>query len=128
RDFQKSVMTGGIGKDKAGVEFLAKAGADGIISTKTNIIRFAKEKRIFAVQRIFAPDSQGVNSAAELVKTTNPDFLEVMPGVAYKAVQKLALVKIPVIAGGLIETKAEVQKALSFGAVAVSTGKKELWD
>ena len=32
-----------------------------------------------------------------------------------------------VIAGGLIETKAEITTALSSGAVAVSTGKKELW-
>lgn len=120
-------LANGIGKDKAGVAFLAKIGADGIISTKTNIIKFAKEKNIFAVQRIFAPDSQSVNSAYELIKSTKPDFLEVMPGVAYKAVKKLATVKIPVIAGGLIETKEEVQAALDSGAVAVSTGQKELW-
>ena len=35
--------------------------------------------------------------------------------------------KIPVIAGGLIETKAEVTEALCQGALAVSTGKQELW-
>ena len=34
---------------------------------------------------------------------------------------------ITLIAGGLIETKAEVTNALHCGAFAVSTGKKELW-
>ncbi|MFQ8953550.1 MAG: glycerol-3-phosphate responsive antiterminator [Oscillospiraceae bacterium] len=35
---------------------------------------------------------------------------------------------MPVIAGGLIETKQEVTAALSANAIAVSTGKKELWN
>ena len=34
---------------------------------------------------------------------------------------------IPVIAGGLIETKQELTEALKNGAEAISTGKKELW-
>ena len=34
---------------------------------------------------------------------------------------------VPIIAGGLIENKAEVTEALGLGAAAVSTGKKELW-
>jgi glycerol uptake operon antiterminator len=33
----------------------------------------------------------------------------------------------PVIAGGLVETKAEVTAALKAGAMAVSTGKPALW-
>ena len=33
----------------------------------------------------------------------------------------------PVIAGGLLQTKAEVTDALSAGATAVSTGCPELW-
>ena len=41
--------------------------------------------------------------------------------------EALKNIGIPVIAGGLIETKAEITTALSSGAVAVSTGKKELW-
>ena len=36
-------------------------------------------------------------------------------------------VRIPIIAGGLIDHKDEAIKALSLGASAISTGKKELW-
>lgn len=33
----------------------------------------------------------------------------------------------PVIAGGLIQSKAEVTDALNCGAIAVSTGQAQLW-
>ena len=38
-----------------------------------------------------------------------------------------AMTEIPVIAGGLVETEAEVRAALAAGASAVSTGQSELW-
>ena len=118
----------GIGKDGFGVSYLKKCGADGIISTKSAVIRMAKEQNLVTVQRIFALDSQGILSAAETVKTANPDFIEIMPGIAYKAIKQLSGIKIPVIAGGLISEKSEIFSALDSGAIAVSTGKQELWD
>ena len=50
-----------------------------------------------------------------------------MPGVIPKVIEKFAEKNINVIAGGLIETKAEVLTALQHSATAVSTGKSELW-
>lgn len=117
----------GIGKDKSGVEFLAHHGADGIISTRASLIKNAKELGIASVQRYFAVDSQGIETARELITVAKPDFIEIMPGVIDKVTQKFVSFNIPVIAGGLIETKQEVTSALSHGAMAVSTGKKELW-
>jgi glycerol uptake operon antiterminator len=55
------------------------------------------------------------------------DMIEVMPGIMPKMVERFAAIGIPVIAGGLIETKAEITSSLKAGAVAVSTGKKGLW-
>ena len=117
----------GIGKDKCGVEFLADLGADGIISTRASLIKGAKEIGILAVQRYFAVDSQGLETARELVVATKPDFIEIMPGTVTKVIERFSAYNIPLIAGGLIETKPEVTAALSCGATAVSTGKKELW-
>lgn len=117
----------GIGKDKCGVEFLVKLGTDGIISTRASLIKNAKEMGIASVQRYFAVDSQGVETAKEMISVAKPDFIEIMPGVIDKVTEKLVSFNIPVIAGGLIETKQEVTSALTHGAVAVSTGKKELW-
>lgn len=117
----------GIGKDRAGVRYLAQCGADGIISTKAQLIRFAKEQGLITVQRFFTLDSKGIDSIDEMVKNTNPHLMEIMPGVICKTVSRFSAGPIPVIAGGLIQTKAEVTAALGCGAAAVSTGSQGLW-
>ena len=117
----------GIGKDKEGLQYLAQCGADGIISTRAQIIRAAKDLGLLTVQRFFALDSQGMDSVQEMLKNTNPHLMEIMPGVIPKAIHRFASGSIPVIAGGLIETKHEVTAALGSGALAVSTGSKDLW-
>lgn len=117
----------GIGKDKTGVEYLALCGADGLISTRGQLIKQAKEAGLRTVQRLFALDSQGISSLCELSQSASPDLIEIMPGVIGKLIARFAQGSVPIIAGGLIETKAEVTEALGLGAAAVSTGKKELW-
>ena len=121
-------LADGIGKDKTGIEWLKKLGADGVISTRTQLIRAAHDNGLLAVQRFFMLDSKGMHSVAETIESTRPDLIEIMPGVIPKALKLFSRQEIPVIAGGLIETKQEVTAALSAGAVAVSTGRKELWN
>ena len=53
-------LADGVGKDKAGVEFLSRCSADGIISTRSQLIRHAKEIGLLTVQRFFALDSPSV--------------------------------------------------------------------
>ena len=121
-------LSEGIGKDRTGLAYLANCGADGIISTKAQLIRTAKDLGLLTVQRFFALDSQGMGSVLEMLKNTNPHVMEIMPGVIPKVIERLAKGKIPVIAGGLIETKAEITTALRSGATAISTGRPELWE
>lgn len=117
----------GIARDRQGIEFLKTCGVDGIVSTKALIIRFAKSCGLITIQRMFLLDSQGIESMDDVLSSTLPDYVEIMPGVVTKEILRFSKGKIPVIAGGLIETKSEVTAALSAGAIAVSTGKKELW-
>ena len=117
----------GVGKDRAGVEFLARSGADGIISTKTGLIRIANEMGLTTVQRFFVYDSHGVGSINETLASSRPDIIEIMPGTVGKVIKSFSGRGTPLIAGGLIETKQEATEALSLGALAVSTGKNELW-
>ena len=117
----------GIGKDKTGIKWLAELGVDGIISTRAQLIRSAKECGLTAIQRFFVLDSKGMASISEMIDTTKPDLIEIMPGVIPKVLSIFSEKGIPVIAGGLIETKAEVTVALSSGAFAVSTSKSNLW-
>ena len=117
----------GIGKDRAGIRYLAQHGVDGIISTKAQLIRTAKEMGLLTVQRFFALDSKGMESIEDMLRTSTPHLIEIMPGVIGKAIRRFCNCGIPIIAGGLIETKAEVTEAISCGAAAVSTGKESLW-
>ena len=120
-------LADGIGKDRAGIEYLAALGVDGIISTRTQLLRHAKDQGLLTVQRFFALDSQGLESISENLENSVCDLVEIMPGVIGKAISRFSGGRIPVIAGGLIETKKEVLSALECGALAVSTGKRELW-
>lgn len=117
----------GIGRDRTGLQYLAKIGADGIISTRAQMIQFAKEQGLITVQRFFLLDSKGLESIEDMLRHTRPDFMELMPGVIGKSIRRFSRGGTPVIAGGLIETKQELTDALSSGATAVSTGRKELW-
>ncbi len=116
----------GIGKDRAGVSFLASCGVTGIISTRSQLINYAKEEGLLTVQRFFALDSQGVSNIRDISESA--DIIEIMPGVIKKVLERFAHSGADVIAGGLIETKDEVMMALKSGTVAVSTGRKELWE
>ncbi|MBQ6847863.1 MAG: glycerol-3-phosphate responsive antiterminator [Clostridia bacterium] len=119
-------LADGIGKDRTGIDFLAKCGVSGIISTRNQLINYAKDKGLLTVQRFFALDSQGLSNIREIVGSA--DLIEIMPGVVPKVIEHFTNNGADVIAGGLIETKDEVMTALRAGTVAVSTGKTTLWD
>jgi glycerol uptake operon antiterminator len=63
-----------------------------------------------------------------MLHAANPHFMEIMPGVIPKIVKRFSGGEVPVIAGGLIETKAEITAALGSGALAISTGCPQLWE
>ncbi len=118
----------GIGKDESALRYLVRLGIDGVISTKTNVIKTARELGLLTVQRFFIVDSRSIISAEEAFKSSHPDMIEVMPGTVCKVIRTLGTVTdIPIIAGGLIESEREVAEAIKNGAAAVSTGKRELW-
>ena len=119
----------GLSKDSSGVRYLSTKGIDGIISTRSNIISAAHDAGIFSVQRFFMIDSRSVDTALDTIKQSKADMVEIMPALAYKSITKIKNnIQIPIIAGGLIESRDEVYKALGAGASMISTGKNELWN
>lgn len=118
----------GIGKDEYGIRFAKEQGVDGIISTRTNIIKLARKVGMFTVQRFFIVDSHSIDTSIETLKTSKADMIEIMPGTIAKVIKRFKTeLEVPIVAGGLIETKEEIEEAIFCGATAVSTGKKELW-
>lgn len=121
-------MIDGLGKDSAAVEFVARLGFFGVISTRGNIIKQAKSLGLCTVQRFFIVDGQSVKTALDTLKQTKPSYAELMPGLVYKAIEEFSSDKTPIIAGGLINNKDEVEAALRSGAVAVSASENSLWE
>ncbi len=122
-------MTNGITKDSYGMGYIANTGVDGIISTRTNMIRLAKERGLKTVQRLFLIDAQSIKTSIESAKMHKPDFIEIMPGVVPKSVVRFKeSLAIPIITGGLIETTEEIEAVMEVGAAAISTSKQELWN
>lgn len=121
-------LADGIGRDRSGIEYIKKLGVDGIISTRTSIIKYARELGVFTVQRFFIVDSQSIYTTIETLKSSKAQMIEVMPGNMSKVIKRLKdTIDVPIIAGGLIETGEEVVGILKSGASAVSTGKAQLW-
>lgn len=93
------------------------------------MIQKAKQKGVFAIQRVFLIDSHALEKSYKLIEKTRPDFIEVLPGaMPWMITEVIERVNIPIFAGGLIRTVEEVQAALDSGAKGITTSKRELWD
>ena len=121
-------LCGGLGKDIYALKHLKKIGADGIASTKSHLIKSAKELGLVALQRFFIVDSQSLYTAYENIRQTKPDMIEIMPGIMPRVIKEIKNhVALPVVAGGLISQREDIIEALGAGASGISTAKENLW-
>ena len=103
--------------------------ADGILSTKGNLVKHATDIGLIGILRNFIIDSMAMENVNKQVELAHPDMIEIMPGIMPEIIEKLKNeIKLPLIAGGLISDTKDVIAALSAGADAVSTTKEELWN
>lgn len=99
----------------------------GIISTKSQVLKFASKYDLISVQRVFIFDTLSLNNVKNHI-VAECHVVEVLPGIIPKVFGIIGKYSNkPLVAGGLIETKEEVMQALSSGATCVSTTKKEIW-
>lgn len=122
-------LIGGFSKDIISLKYISKyIKPDGIITTKSNLVKVAKELNIFTIQRLFLLDSLALVSGINSIKTIRPDAVEILPGIMPKIIEEIRLeTRIPVIAGGLIRDKSDVIGGLNAGAIGISTSNKDVW-
>ena len=122
-------MIEGLSSKEVAVEFIKNnTTADGIISTKSALIKKAKELDLFSIQRFFLLDSLAVKNVKKQMEQTRPDFIEILPGLMPRIISDLKKeVGHRVIAGGLISQKEDIIGALNAGATAISTTNASLW-
>ncbi len=105
--------------------------ADGIITTKSNLIPHAKELELNTVLRYFILDSLALQNIEKQARSTGakPDIIEFLPGIVLpKMIRRINKVsRVPIIAGGLIADKEDVMNALDGGAMAISTTNEDVW-
>ena len=122
-------LISGLSAKEAAVDFIRHyTKADGIITTKSALIKRAKELELGTVQRFFVIDSMAYENIPRQLASARPDVIEVLPGLMPKVIRNLTqTVPVPVVAGGLITDKEDVLTMLGAGAAAISSTKEETW-
>lgn len=119
----------GLSNDEAAVEYVIQQyKPHGIISTKSKIIKRAKKLNTLTILRVFILDSTALSRSIELIKQSDPDLVEVLPGVATKVIKEISdKTGKRIIAGGLINTKEEIDLAIKSGAQYVTSSDITIW-
>lgn len=119
----------GLNQKEAAIKYLRQETKfKGIISTKPQTIKLAKESGFITIQRSFIFDTISLKNAKDHL-ASSIDAVEILPGLIPKVIDNLSKnINKPIISGGLIQTKEEVMMALGSGATSVSTTKKEIWN
>jgi glycerol uptake operon antiterminator len=123
-------LIAGLGKDRAGVIFLAREiGVNGIITSHSTLIAAAKAERVLAVQRLLLHDDLSLPSALSALDHARPDIVEVLPGVIFPLVKEQIRTRLtlPIIVGGFVSEAAQRDSAMQGGALAISTSTTALW-
>lgn len=126
-------LIAGLAQKEEAVDYIhCRTRADGIITTRANLIRRAKSLGLATVLRFFILDSlalQNIEKQAQAHHSAQPDVIEILPGAIVPKVIRLicGMSRVPVIAGGLIHDREDVMNALRNGAVAISTSTADVW-
>lgn len=123
-------MLEGVGKDKAGIHLLARMGLRGLVTTKSNLVKFAGSEGMVVIQRLFVLDSESVKTGIKMASTVKPDAVEILPAtVPQFVIQEMKdALGLPVLGGGLLRTEEDVRQAVEKGIDAVSTSLRHLWN
>jgi Glycerol-3-phosphate responsive antiterminator. len=120
----------GLSPDEAATDYICREfDPYGIVSTRAQVIMRAKQRGKKTIQRAFIIDSNAMKKSVQLIQKTDPDMVEVLPGLIPKVISRLKeLTGKGIVAGGLIESEDEVIRALQAGADAVTTSNSSLWN
>ncbi len=119
----------GLASKEIAVDFIKqRTKADGIISTRPGLIKYAARLSLFTVLRFFVIDSLALTNIEKQLQNVRPDVVEVLPALMPRIVSKICqMANVPVITGGLVDDKDDVISMLSAGASCVSSTSEEIW-
>jgi glycerol uptake operon antiterminator len=123
-------LVDGLTADLAGVRWLARCGVDAIISSHGQAVRAIRAEGVVAIQRLLCVNLVGIELGLLAVARSQPDIVELLPGVILPAVADLVMPRltVPLLAGGFIHDATAARRVLDAGALAVTTSQRELWN
>ncbi|NJP38430.1 glycerol-3-phosphate responsive antiterminator [Alkalicoccus luteus] len=119
----------GLSKTPEAVSFLAGyIKPDALITSSPQAAVEARRHGITSVLRCFAFDEESIDSSLKLIERANPDYVQVVPGVIPVTIRLMrAKTGLPVLAGGLVRTDADVCRAEKAGATGITSSCPDLW-
>ena len=127
-------LVSGLSPKEISIDYIRmRTRADGIITTRANLIRHARESGLATILRYFVLDSLAlinIEKQSQQRHASQPDLIEILPGViSPKVLSRICqMSRVPVIAGGLIHDREDVMNALNAGAIAISTSTPDVWE
>lgn len=121
-------LVDGLNADQFGVQWLAEAGVDAVISSKGQLMSAIHRADMIAIHRLLLVRGAMLDSGLAAVSRSGGDIVEVLPGAILPDVRDvMPRFQVPVLAGGFITTEAIARDALAAGAACVTTSSQPLW-
>ncbi len=122
-------LMSGVGKDRAGIQYLRQIGVDAIITSRSQLVIAGKAEGLVTIQRLLLVDASAMETGARTIARAAPDIVEILPGIIFPEVAATLkqLLPGPFIAGGFIRTATDVARIQAAGAILSSSSTYALW-
>lgn len=122
-------LVSGVGKDRAGIQYLHQIGVDAIITSRSQLVSAAHAEGLITIQRLLLLDDSALESGVRTIARAMPDIVEVLPGIIFPEIAATLqqLLPGPFIAGGFIRTAADVARIRAAGGILSSSSTYALW-
>ncbi len=122
-------LVSGIGKDRAGIQYLRQMGVDAIITSRSQLVSAGRAEGLTTIQRLLLLDDSALDTGVRTIARAAPDVVEILPGIIFPDVAQTLqrLLPGPFIAGGFIRTAADVARVQAAGGILSSSSTYELW-
>lgn len=123
-------LVSGVGKDRAGIQYLRQIGVDAIITSRSQLVAAGRAEGLVTIQRLLLADDASLETGVRTIARAAPDIVEVLPGIIFPDVAALLqqLLGGPFIAGGFIREADDVVRIRTAGAILSSSSTYTLWD
>jgi glycerol uptake operon antiterminator len=120
----------GLSPDEYGAEYLCgRFRPAGVISIRPGVIAACKRLGVTAIQRAFLIDSSALAKSLAAIEKAKPDYVELLPALCTPLFPMLKeKIDLPLIAGGLIQSKDMALEILQSGVQAVTISMDKLMD